>query len=201
MTAAGSLYAAAATLFMLFVLLGLHVSRSPLHAFDARGAALRARATPLAIFFTKCGRSLPLCAGYAVAIAVYALVRLPVWLPLVLAASQFVSQLIVEGFKAIYRRTRPDYWLAGLEAGHSYPSGHSATAVVTFAAWAWVIAASAVPPPLRIALAAIFGLWALGVMWSRLALGAHYLSDVVGGALFGGAWICALAGTVTRLAH
>lgn len=201
MTAAGALYAAAATLFILFVLLGMRVSRAPLNALDARGAALRARATPLAMFFTKCGRSLPLSIGYALAIGIYALIRLPVWLPLVLAASQLVSQLVVEGFKTLYRRTRPDYWLAGLEAGHSYPSGHSATAMITFAAWAWVIAASALTPDLRIALAAIFGLWALGIMWSRLALGAHYLSDVAGGALFGGAWICALAGAVTRLAH
>lgn len=193
--------AAALTLFALFAILGIAVIARPLGVLDARAAKLRAQGTRFAIFFTMCGRSVPLTAGYAIAVAVYALARLPVWLPLVLAASQLVSQIVVELFKALYRRKRPDYWLAGLEAGHSYPSGHSTTAMVTFAAWAWVVAASALTPPLRIALATLLAVWALGIMWSRLALGAHYLSDVAGGALFGGAWLCALAGAVTRLAH
>jgi membrane-associated phospholipid phosphatase len=193
--------AAAVTLFALFLILGSGVRAHSLGNLDARAAVLRAQATRLALFFTMCGRSVPLAMGYTVAVGVYALARLPIWLPLTLAASQIVSQMIVELFKALYRRTRPDYWLAGLEAGHSYPSGHATTAMVTFASWAWIAAASSLTPPLRIGIAALLAAWALGIMWSRLALGAHYLSDVAGGALFGGAWLCALAGAVTRLPH
>lgn len=29
----------------------------------------------------------------------------------------------------------------------------------------------------------------VGIMWSRLALGAHYLTDVLGGAAFGTGWL------------
>jgi membrane-associated phospholipid phosphatase len=39
----------------------------------------------------------------------------------------------------------------------------------------------------------------IGVGWSRVALAAHYASDVLGGALFGSAWMCALVALVLHL--
>lgn len=55
-----------------------------------------------------------------------------------------------------------------------------------------VVLHSALPQTLKLPLAGLLMLWALGVDWSRLALGAHYFSDVFGGTLFGTAWLCAL---------
>jgi len=52
---------------------------------------------------------------------------------------------------------------------------------------------------LKVAIVTVLVLWALGIMWSRLALGAHYLSDVFGGALFGTAWLCALFAALSFL--
>lgn len=199
MTVGARLDAAAAVFFALFILLGLAVARRPLGIWDARAAHFRAQATPLALIFTKSGRSKALTAGYIIAIAVYAAAHLTVWIPLVLAASQTISQLLIEGCKALYKRARPDYWLVGLDAGHSYPSGHAATAVITFLGWAAVVAWSALPALPKDVLIAVFALWASGVMWSRLALGAHYLSDIAGGALFGAAWLCLLASVVSPL--
>lgn len=199
MTLGARLDAAAAVFFALFILLGLAVSLRPLGLWDARAAHFRAQATPLALLFTKSGRSKALIVGYAVAIAVYAAAHLALWVPLLLAASQVISQLVVEGCKALYKRTRPDYWLVGLDAGHSYPSGHAATAVITFLGWATVAAWSGIPPVPKGAVIAFFALWATGIIWSRLALGAHYLSDVAGGALFGTAWLCLLASLVSPL--
>jgi len=198
-TEGARLDAAAAVLFALFIVLGIAVSSRPLGAWDARAAHFRAQAVPLALLFTRSGRSKALTAGYVIAVAVYAIAHLALWIPLVLAASQLISQLTVEGCKALYKRTRPDYWLVGPDAGHSYPSGHAATAVITFLGWGTVVAWSRLPPVPKDMLIAFFALWATGIIWSRLALGAHYLSDVAGGALFGAAWLCLLASLVSPL--
>lgn len=79
---------------------------------------------------------------------------------------------------AIYRNTDP----------HSFPSGHAARAVllaVLLAAWGPAWAA-----PIAIA-------WAPLVSLARVALGVHYLSDVVAGAILG---LAAAALTVTLFA-
>ena len=66
----------------------------------------------------------------------------------------------------IYRSTDP----------HSFPSGHAARAFLIA-----TIAAALGPPWLAIAL----WIWAPLVGLARVAMGVHYLSDIVAGALFG----------------
>ncbi len=194
-----AVFALALTAFGLFAILGLVVCRRPLGSLDARAVYFRSQATGAALLFTKSGRSKALTIGYILALIVFAAARLPLWIPAVLAASQFISQMIVEAFKALYKRMRPDYWLVGQDAGHSYPSGHAATAVVSFVGWAIVIAQSALPPPAKYPLTAVFVLWAIAILWSRLALGAHYFTDVIGGMLFGSAWLCAMIAALSAV--
>jgi undecaprenyl-diphosphatase len=131
-----------------------------------------------------------------IALVVFGIARWPLWLPLVMMLSQILSQTVVELCKARFARTRPDYWLVGLEAGHSYPSGHATTAVVFFTGWAIAAALSPLPYAVKYVAATMLVLWAAGVSWSRLALGAHYVSDVVGGTIFGAGWLCAVLGVV-----
>lgn len=175
---------------VLFVMLGAYVTRRPLGVWDARAVYFRGSLTSLALLFTISGRSRALVFGYAVATLTFAIFHLPLWIPVGLAASQVISQGLAELAKSYYRRTRPDYWLVGLDAGHSYPSGHATTAMTSYAGWACVCALSTLAPPVKAAVVAILLLWAAGIMWSRLALGAHYLSDVAGGLLLGSAWLC-----------
>ncbi|HKU66897.1 MAG TPA: phosphatase PAP2 family protein [Candidatus Baltobacteraceae bacterium] len=186
------LWIAAAALFALFVALGLRVMNRPLERLDAEAIVFRGQLTHLALIFTRSGRSRQLTVACVAAIAVYAALRLPIFIPLLITGSQILTQILVEYCKTLFKRMRPDYWLVGLEAGHSYPSGHATTAVVFFIGWAAVVAMSALPGDLKSILIAALTLWALGIVWSRLALGAHYLTDVTGGALFGAAWLCAL---------
>jgi len=40
----------------------------------------------------------------------------------------------------------------------------------------------------------------VGIPWSRLALGAHYLTDVAGGVLFGAGWLCITLALIARFA-
>lgn len=186
----------AVVLFAAFIALGLHVSNRPLTRLDAEAVHFRGRLTRLALLFTISGRAPAMTASCIVAIVAFSVLRLPIGAAVIVALSQLLSQIIVELMKTLFKRMRPDYWLVGREAGHSYPSGHSTTAVVFFIGWAVVIAFGTLPANVKTAGIALLTVWALGVMWSRLALGAHYLSDVCGGALFGAAWLCA-AFTVT----
>ncbi len=62
------------------------------------------------------------------------------------------------------------HWIAGQFKFSSFPSGHAATAVGLMAA-AWLV---------HRGWGGLAVIYALAVMWSRIALQAHHLSDVVG---------------------
>lgn len=104
-----------------------------------------------------------------------------------LVAVHFIS----DALKNVFERARPEHWLVVRETSYAYPSGHAATAVAFFALWAyWLLRDATLPPRARGLTAAMCGLVAYGMMWSRIALGAHWPSDVAGGALLGLAVIC-----------
>jgi membrane-associated phospholipid phosphatase len=46
---------------------------------------------------------------------------------------------------------------------------------------------SDLPERVRSVVAPLAFLWGCGVIWSRLALGAHYVTDLIGGLLLGAA--------------
>ncbi|NNG19734.1 phosphatase PAP2 family protein [Naumannella sp. ID2617S] len=91
------------------------------------------------------------------------------------------------GLKWLIGRTRPHTPLDVItHAGWAYPSGHVVAATVT----AFMIAAAVVVTrqsfTRRLASRLIGGLAVVGVALDRWAMNAHWLSDLVGGALLGG---------------
>jgi membrane-associated phospholipid phosphatase len=73
---------------------------------------------------------------------------------------------VAQGFYGIWHN---GHWIIGKYEFSSFPSGHAATAV-GLAAAAWLV---------HRGWGALAAVYALAVMWSRIALQCHHLSDVV----------------------
>jgi undecaprenyl-diphosphatase len=102
--------------------------------------------------------------------------------------------LLVNSVKEVLDRVRPTFNPVAETLGPSFPSGHSATAAALYASVALVLARRR-SPLVRALLAGGAVAIAVGVAWSRVMLGVHWLSDVVAGLAFGWAWfsVCAIA--------
>lgn len=176
----------------LFLALGAYAATQPHLPIDLWAAPLRGHHLRLAEIFTTSGRFVPLLLLGLASVGVLALLRLPVWGGLAVLGSQIASQGAVEAIKHFFHRARPDDWFLQHEWGYSYPSGHACTAIVFFGAWLLIALIAPIPRAAKIVSAAVLALWMIGIDWSRLALGAHFLSDVIGGTLFGISWLSAL---------
>lgn len=93
--------------------------------------------------------------------------------------------------KVALHRARPgDMHYAGWSA-YSFPSGHSTTNAVLYGFLA-IIVMRLVKPAWRLAVAAGALAFVAAIAVSRLYLGAHWLSDVIGGLTFGCLWLALL---------
>ncbi len=192
MTLEQRLWTACSVFLLLFAAAGVTVARRSPSPLDVAAVGFRGQYTSSAVALTNSGRAPFLLAFSIAAIIAFAFVRANVWIPIALLASQTASQAVVEGIKRVFHRLRPDYWIVGRELGYSYPSGHACTSIVFYGSWMATVAWSPLPRAVIFFLAAILALWMLGIDWSRLALGAHYASDVIGGTLFSLAWVAAI---------
>jgi undecaprenyl-diphosphatase len=93
--------------------------------------------------------------------------------------------------KLFFERPRPHLAWANVLPDYSFPSGHTMNGVVFYIAIALIVWSIAGRRLGSIALAIAIAL-ALGIGLSRIYLGYHYLTDVVGGLLAGTAWLLVL---------
>ncbi len=166
-------------------LLGSSVSEAPPSGADVAGAALAGHFTHLALVFTASCWWYVLVA-FGIAAIVLAVLR-PAWRARTIfsVATTLVAWQASDAVKNLFMRRRPDYWHLIHETSASYPSGHAMFAIVVYGLWSYYVATSNTPLPLRRVLSGALALWAFGVIWSRLALGAHFVTDLTGGVLFG----------------
>jgi membrane-associated phospholipid phosphatase len=92
---------------------------------------------------------------------------------------------------ALIGRARPPVadW-AGQAGGPSFPSGHTTAATLFALGCAWALLARVQSRRTRVVLWAAAGLYVAVIGWSRIWLGVHWPTDVLGGLLFGVAWTC-----------
>ena len=192
------LWIAAAGFALAALALGAAVAHRPPLRIDLAAVALRGTAVPVALFFTALGRW-PLLLGVVVVAAGTALaLRTGLSAVVVLFAAQVLSQAVAASMKLGFHRVRPDGALGPQESDLSFPSGHSVTAAVLFAGLAVLAWHAPLPRPIATLVTVALVVCAVGIPWSRLALGAHYLTDVIGGVLLGAAFLCAALAIVLR---
>ncbi|HJU01763.1 MAG TPA: phosphatase PAP2 family protein, partial [Actinomycetes bacterium] len=104
------------------------------------------------------------------------------------------QNLIANTVKELVDRERPPVPHLAPSSGFSFPSGHTASAAATWAAVALVLGRGR-PLPVKAWLAAGAALVTVAVAASRVLLGVHWLTDVIGGAALGFGWfvVCSVA--------
>lgn len=130
--------------------------------------------------------SLPFIVGVLVAAMLWAPCRAHAILTAVnVGAISAIDQLL----KVLVRRPRPQGFRLVEAPGLSFPSGHSMAAMAFYGYGIWLVryGACGLPFGAAIEVALAFVIFAVGV--SRIYLGVHYASDVLGGFCLSFAWL------------
>ncbi|MEW1686818.1 phosphatase PAP2 family protein [Streptomyces sp. NPDC091265] len=106
------------------------------------------------------------------------------------AVTTLFSSLLQQGIKAAVGRERPR-WPDPVDSAHyaAFPSGHAMTAVVSCGLLLWLLRRHGAGPRTRCAATVVAWVSVLGVGATRLYLGVHWPSDVLGGWLLGAALV------------
>ena len=119
------------------------------------------------------------------------LIRTGRWLPgalALLAGGLGVASRL--GLSTVVRDERPPAadWLVPVH-GYSFPSGHTTTSALVAGAIIWLLQQAFPRSRTRLGVQAALACWAALVGLSRLYLGVHWITDVLGGWLLAGAWL------------
>src|SRR5678810_1385004 len=116
-----------------------------------------------------------------------------------LAAASIGAILAHHAVKLVYRRPRPAIALARGKTEPAYPSGHTTDATAVLATSAYLLAQQGLATPSVVAAAALILALSTGV--SRVLLGWHWSTDVVGGWIAGVGVAACAAGLYESLAR
>lgn len=141
------------------------------------------------VFLTQLGGVYVIGAVVA-ALSIYFLVRKEYYKLFFVAASVGGISLINVFLKTIFERSRPDLWERLVsELSFSFPSGHSAASIALALSIIGVLWAT----KWRYTALIVGSLYVLIIGTSRMYLGVHYPTDVLGGWLLGITWVSLVA--------
>lgn len=147
-------------------------------------------ATDVMIAITNLGMG-PITAAFVILVATWLLVRRHAKEAGFLLVANLGGRLLDLGVTAMFARPRPPLdVVTRITDPHSYsfPSGHALSAMVLYTSLAMMAAALDVPR-LKGALVALALIMVPTMGFTRLYLGVHYPSDVIGGWALGAAWV------------
>lgn len=143
---------------------------------------------PIMLWISDVGNQLPLAVTVVLVVYCFWKRRWPDLLLFVLAVGG--AQLIDALSKLLFHRVRPAFANPiTLATGYSFPSGHAMGAMVFYGLLAYLLIRREKLWASRVLIAVTFVLVVGLVGFSRIYLGVHYPSDVVGGYTAGLAWL------------
>jgi membrane-associated phospholipid phosphatase len=132
----------------------------------------------------------PLFAALAVWLASHGLRRLAIFVVVTMLGSWLLNSLV----KLAVARARPVLPEPVAHAGGmSFPSGHAQSATVACAVLLLVLLPAVRSRARRRTAVVAAAAWVALVAFSRVALGVHFVTDVLGGIVLGTAWVAATA--------
>lgn len=161
--------------------------------FDqALATQLYATATPLsiAVFTLITWLGYPVGWIVIIGVALYFVRQRQWWDATLWLVATISGELLMNAFKAFYDRPRPVFEIPLTTAlNTSFPSGHAMQSLIVYGLLAYFLVTNT--NNLRLRIWIIFGavLLVLLIGMSRLFLGVHYLSDVLGGFAAGALWL------------
>ena len=143
-------------------------------------------------------------AGLTVLVALGLLMRRRRLLALVWLFAMIATAVLNLGLKSAFNRMRPDFRDPIIdERTNSFPSGHSMGAVIAFGLLTYFLLLVLSDRRERVAVVVLAAVLTVMIGFSRIYLGAHYFSDVIGGFAVGGAWlsVCISSAESARRRH
>jgi len=174
----------ACILLAAFFWLGFYVTKhGEPHALNAFALQLRGHGTGVAWKFTEMGWGYVLGPLY-VALIVLAIFR-PEWRrpALFAVAIALICWGAATGFQHFFARPRRLDWLIRHETAGSYPSSHAAVSTGFYFLCGLLALGSHLKAWLRYTLFIVLTFVTLAIIWSRIELAAHNITDVIGGVM------------------
>ena len=106
------------------------------------------------------------------------------WYFYILSSSYLLSGIVVFITKILVARPRPLEALIKIPSSYSFPSGHTLTSLIFYMTLFYLITAKS-NKLIRITFGLLFCFLIVVVAFSRVCLGVHFFSDVVGGFILG----------------
>lgn len=176
-----------------FVLIANEMSKNKLIAFDSSVITvvqdqISPTHTEVMLFFTFLG-SVKWVTIAVIVGTIFLLVKKKWSLGLFFMLASGIGSLFNILLKGLFKRARPDIHQLITAHGYSFPSGHSMGSFILYGSIAYIILHYAHRKGPKIFGVVLMAMLIFFIGTSRVYLGVHYPSDIVGGYLAGGAWL------------